>query len=190
MTETDNLISAEQFAEQRHEFPDGGRWAELEAGKVVTLSDTDVDHGTAILNLSKALAGAVRPTDGYACFDQRFILARNPDTVRSASVAFFKEGPAFAEMDKPASETRPALLVEIASTKDRRLAMRDRVEAWLKWGVPHVWVLDTHAKTVHLFAKHQSPRQLTGTQILTGGEIVPQLSVATNELFDVPKWYR
>ena len=50
------LLTAEQFVAVRHELADGGRWTELIAGRPVLLSPPTVEHGGAVLNLSKALA--------------------------------------------------------------------------------------------------------------------------------------
>ncbi len=50
-------MTAQQFLEQRSEMPEAGQWAELHAGVPVFLELPDVDHGTAVLNFSKALAG-------------------------------------------------------------------------------------------------------------------------------------
>ena len=82
------VMTAEEFIEQRFEFPEAGQWSELEAGQVVHLQPPDVDHGTVVLNLSKALAEFAQSTArGYACFDLGLQLRTNPDTVRFPAIA-------------------------------------------------------------------------------------------------------
>src|SRR5260221_12134109 len=95
------LMTAQQFVDSRDELPDGGRWTELVAGKPVTLSPPTVEHGTAVLNLGKALAEYVqREQGGYACFELGLVIARHPDTVCFPAACFFTAGPLFAEAGK------------------------------------------------------------------------------------------
>jgi len=132
-----DLFTVEQFLTDREELPDGGRWTEVLAGRLVMLQPPTIEHGTAVLNLSKALAEFTQhEPGGYACFELGLIVARNPDTLQFPAVSFFVEGPRFAEADKIVTETRPALVTEVASTNDRRRAMRQRVTGWWIGGCP------------------------------------------------------
>ena len=82
-------LSAEEFAEQKFDFGDGGRWVELVAGKVVSLEPPNAAHGTTVLNLSKALARyLLEAPDGYACFELGLLVARDPDTVRCPALSY------------------------------------------------------------------------------------------------------
>src|SRR5258708_28523272 len=128
------LLTAEQFVAGRDELPDGGRWTELVAGKPVILSPPTVEHGTVVLNLGKALAEySQREQGGYACFELGLVVAHNPDTVYFPAACFFTAGPIFAESGKVLTETRPAVVIEVASTNDRRRGMEQRVTGWLEW---------------------------------------------------------
>ena len=190
MTATDNL-TIETFIEERDELPDGGRWSELQTGKLVTLEPPTVEHGTTVLNLTKALSEFTHQGGtGYACFELGLIIARQPDTVRFPAVSFYVEGPRFAEADKVVTDARPALVVEVASTNDRRRGMHDRVTTWLEWGASSVWVIDPHSKEVHTFEKKGPSKQLSGDETLTGGSILAGFELALSELFKEPAWYR
>lgn len=190
MTTTENL-TIEKFIEERTELPDGGRWTELQRGSLVTLEPPSVEHGTVVLNLTKALSEFVqRGGTGYACFELGLILARQPDTVRFPAISFYVEGPRFAEADKEVTDVPPALVVEIASTNDRRRGMHDRVTTWLEWGIPLVWVIDPHSKEVHTFEQKRASRQLTGIDSLTGGSILSGFDLTLAELFKEPGWYK
>src|SRR5262245_27077764 len=151
---TSTLLTAEQFIAGRDELPDGGRWTELLAGKPVTLSPPTIEHGTAVLNLSKALAGhSQQGQGGYACFELGLVIARNPDTAHFPAISYFTSGPMFAEADRTITESRPALVVEVASTNDRRRGIDQRVANWLDWGVTLAWVVDPLARQVHAVEK-------------------------------------
>ena len=185
------LLTAEQFAAARDELPEAGRWSELIAGKVVTLSPPDTEHGTTVLNLSKAVAVCSRPDQGgYACFGLGLVVKRGPDTVRFPAMSFFSGGPAFAESDKLLTETRPALVVEVPSSNDRRRGLADRIADWLAWGVKHVWVLDPQAQQAHVFGLHQQPRRLSALETLHGGDPLPGFQTKVGEFFQEPQWWR
>jgi len=185
------LLTAEQFAASRDELPDGGRWSELIAGSVVTLSPPDTEHGTTVLNLSKAVAACSRPDQtGYACFGLGLVVKRGPDTVRFPAMSFFADGPAFAESDKVLTDTCPALVVEIPSSNDRRRGLADRIADWLARGVRHVWVLDPQAQQTHVLGINQQPRRLSSAETLRGGDALPGFQSKVGELFQEPKWWR
>lgn len=187
------LLTVEQFIEQREELPDGGRWTELVAGKLVTLSPPTIEHGTVVLNLTKALSefshDASRKDEcGYACFELGLVLARNPDTLLFPAISYFSGGARFAEADKIVTETRPAAVVEIASTNDRRRGLEQRVTGWFDWGVGLVWVVDPQARQVQVVEKGQPARRLGEAQSVYGSGELAGFKIAVGELFREPKW--
>ncbi|MBI3866131.1 MAG: Uma2 family endonuclease [Planctomycetia bacterium] len=186
-----DLMTAEEFVAGREELPDGGRWVELVSGKLVTLSPPTIEHGTAVLNFSKALARHTQANrEGYACFELGFLLSRRPDTLLFPAVSYFTSGPMFAESDKVLTETCPTLVVEVASTNDRRRDFDQRVSGWLNWGVPVVWVLDPQEKQVHAVEQGRGGQRLSEHQELLGGSVLPGFQVRVAELFQVPAWAR
>jgi len=188
---SDELLTAEQFVASRHELPDGGRWTELIAGRPVLLSPPTVEHGNAVLNLSKALADySQRGQGGYACFDLGFAVARNPDTVKFPAACFFMTGPMFAESDKILTETRPTLVIEVASSNDRRRGLDERIGGWLNWGVPLVWLLDPHARQVHVFEKGRAGQVVGEHQTLSGGSVLFEFATNVGNLFKEPGWWK
>jgi Uma2 family endonuclease len=184
------ILTVEQFVAGRDELPDGGRWTELVAGKPVILSPPTMEHGTAVLNLSKAMAEYTQKMQqGYACFELGLVVARNPDTVHFPAVCFFTTGGIFAEADKIVTETRPSLVIEVASTNDRRRELEQRLKLWLEWGVKLVWVLDPQEKLVHAFEKGCAAKRLTDEQLLSGESILSGFEVGVGALFKAPAWY-
>jgi len=187
----DSLLTAEEFAATRHELPDGGRWTELVAGRPVLISPPSVEHGNAVLNLGKALAEySQKGQGGYACFELGFTIARNPDTVLFPAACFFTIGAMFAESDKTVTESRPAVIVEVASSNDRRRGLDDRIGGWLNWGVSVVWLLDPHAKRVHVFEKGCPGQPLAEHESLTGQSVLSGFQTNVGNLFKEPGWYK
>jgi Uma2 family endonuclease len=184
-------MTVEQLLEERAELADGGRWTELVAGRTVMFTAPSIEHGTVVLNLSKALAAySQKEQRGYACFEIGLVLSRAPDTVRFPAVSFFTEGPMFAESDKQTTDARPTLVVEIASTNDRRRDMRQRVAAWLEWGVPQIWVLDPHEKQAHAFERESASRRVSQHETLFGTGAIADFSLKVADLFAEPKWWK
>ena len=181
-------MTVEQFLDQRGEMPEGGQWAELHAGVPVFLEPPDVDHGTVVLNLSKALATYFHQVDaGYACFDLGLHVGRQPDTVYFPAASLFLSGPRFAEYDHAVTATAPALVIEVLSTPDRKQGLDERIARLLHWGVPTIWTIDQQAKTVQLFDR-QEQRVLTTSDILDAVPALPGFRLPVIDLFTVPDW--
>ncbi len=181
-------MTVDQFLDQRGEMPEGGQWAELHAGVPVFLEPPDVDHGTAVLNLSKALATYFHQVDaGYACFDLGLHVARQPDTVYFPAVSLFLTGPRFAESDNPVTSTVPALVIEILSTPDRKQGLELRLAQLLHWGVPTIGTVDLKAKTIQ-FWDRQGQRLLLADEVISNVAALPGFRMPVMELFTVPEW--
>jgi Uma2 family endonuclease len=183
-------ITAEEFAQLRAGDDFDLQRAELVRGQVEVLEAPDLLHGAVVLNLTKGLAEYLQKApdeSGYACFEIGLIVARGPDTVRRPPVSFFVGGERFAELDRSVTQTRPALIVEIGSTNDRRKAMRDRVQSYLDWGVRTVWVVDTLEKGVHCIRQGQPPRLFAGGQSIPGTPVFADLKISVKSLFEMPE---
>jgi Uma2 family endonuclease len=184
------LLTAEQFVEQRYEMPDAGQWAELDRGILTFLQPPDLDHGNVILNLSKALAGYVQTTQrGYACFELGLLVEKRPDTLRIPAACYYLDGPRFAEADKPFSETPPAVVIELASTNDRRRNMDVRIEQYHAFGVPQAWVIDPHERCLHVCSRGEGAVRFGEVDVLAT-ELLLGFRIRVNELFKVPDWWK
>ncbi|MDZ4689615.1 MAG: Uma2 family endonuclease [Planctomycetaceae bacterium] len=174
----------------RH-LEDGDRWLELVGGRIVRLSPPDERHGNVVRNLSKALSAALRKESRlYPCFELALLVERDPDTVRCPAISCFPLSGGLGELDKLLTDTRPELIVEVASSNDRREAMSDRVEGYLDWGVPHLWICDPASEHVHVFEQGQRPRMLKPNEYLSGGTVVLGFGMLVGELFADPAWLK
>ena len=186
------VMSAEEFAANRADLPDAGQWAELIRGVPVTLQPPDIDHGTVVLNFSKALAAYVQLQEaGYACFDLGLRVERRPDTIFFPAISYFTEGERFAEADKDYTDAVPPLVVELLSTPDRRKTINERTGIYINRGIRMVWVIDPLQRVVHVVEKG-SPhaRRLSEFETLTGEPVLQEFSVRVQELFVEPEWVK
>ena len=187
------LVTAEEFANLKYDLPDGGRWTELFAGRIITLQPPDEMHGNIVLNLSKTMAATYQPgvpPAGVACFDVGILVQRDPDTILSPAMSYFSSGAGFAPVDEIYSDRVPRLVCEIASTNDRRRHMAERVLAYLERGVELVWVIDPVEKRCHVHGRDLSPKQLDDWQTLEGGQIVSEFRTTVASLFADPGWWK
>ncbi|MDQ3329281.1 MAG: Uma2 family endonuclease [Planctomycetota bacterium] len=184
-------MTAAQFAEQRHELPDGGRWTELVAGETKTLHPPDDKHGDVVLNLSKAIASSLSPTDpAYASFELGVLTVRNPDTVRFPAMSVFTSGDRFAGIDAVYVSNVPALVVEVVSTNDRRTSIAERVYEYHRIGVDKVWVADPHSQAMTVLRRDSSPVTFSGDERLSDFVLLPRFEIRTRDLFAVPAWWQ
>jgi Uma2 family endonuclease len=184
-------LTAEQFLDERLELPDAGQWAELIEGIPICLQPPDLEHGNTVLNLSKALAGYIQHSErGYACFDLGLRVARNPDTIRFPAISYFLEGPRFAESDKLFTDVVPALVVDLASTPDRREHIPARVAQFHAWGVRQVWVIDCGNQYVRVESRGADAVSLSAADILRAESLLEGFALPVSALFAEPEWWR
>lgn len=194
------MLNAEEFAKTKFDLPEGGRWSELVAGEVRQFEAPDDTHGTIVLNLTKALgehlhsghdtAAVDEPRQrAYACYELGLITCRDPDTVRCPPVSVFIGGEAFAEMDREVTESRPGLVIELATSNQRRAEMAERVLEWHAWGVTCVWVINSIDKSVHVAEPGQVVEVRATAETLVGPAALAGLEFPVRDLFVEPDWW-
>lgn len=185
------MMTASEFAAHRHELPDGGRWTELVAGETRTLHPPDDKHGDVVLNLSKAIASALRPTDAaYANFEVGILTGRNPDTIRFPAMSVFTTGDRFAGIDAVYVTEVPALVVEVVSTNDRRRSIAERVYEYHLVGAETVWIADPQGGAVTVLRRNATPMTFRGEERLSNFTLLPRFEMPACDLFAVPDWWQ
>lgn len=184
-------MTVTDFLTERFDLPDSGQWAELVEGELVILQPPDLDHGTTVLNLSKAFAEhAQRTEQGYACFDLGLQIAADPDTVRFPAVSLFTKGDRFAELDNQVTTSVPDFVIELASTADRRKQMGDRVAAYRTWGVRQVWVVDPAERLLYVTAEQRRSQPFKEHETAWGSPVLDGFSIKVSDLFVEPDWWK
>jgi Uma2 family endonuclease len=188
-----NILTASEFAARKLELPEAGRWHELHDGQTVLLSAPDDAHGTVLLNLSKALAHWFRTqpsaSRGYACHQMGVQVQSHPDTVYVPAVSIFQGGQAFSQFDQIIATEVPRIVIDIASSNDRRRDMRLRTTAYMKLGVQVIWIPDPFKKEIQVIQRGAHTLALGGWQYLEGGDYLPGFRVGVESVFAQPKWW-
>jgi Uma2 family endonuclease len=195
------IMTAEEFADQKYDLPEGGRWSELIAGEPVILEQPSDAHGNVIRNLSRFLAQWIEEKQvGYACFELGIIVQRAPDTVISPAVSYFVAGNRWDETDKVVTDTKPALIIDVASTVDRRRNMPARISHYRKMGIPVAIVIDPMELKVAVHTGTDQVDVLGRDEVLTPkndwidasseNPLLAGLSISVSDIFEQPDWWQ
>jgi Uma2 family endonuclease len=186
-----SVLTVDEYLDQRFDLPESGQWSELQDGIPVFYEPPDVDHGTAVLNLSKVLSEYVhREGIGYPCFDLGLIVARRPDSILFPAVSYFLTGTRFAEADRAATETVPEFVVELLSTPDRQTVFDARAACYLNRGTGLVWGIRPRERSVEIRRPGHPPHVVQRHEVLDAGPFLPGFSAPVERLFEEPEWYR
>ncbi|MGH2562604.1 MAG: Uma2 family endonuclease [Thermomicrobiales bacterium] len=116
--------------------------------------------------------------------DTRFILSRDPYTVRMPDVAFVRADRLPPEQERVGPmPLAPDLVVEVVSPDDRYEEVTQKIELYQRAGVPLLWLVEPRRKTVTIYAAGHEPRSLTATDTLDGGNVLPGFSLPVADVF-------
>lgn len=188
-----STLSAKDFAELKYTLPEAGRWHELHEGQTVSLSAPDEAHGTIVYNLSRALAdwfkSQPQQSRGYACHDLGLHVHSGPDTVYVPAISIFREGRPFGQFDNVIATEVPGIVVDVASSSDRRRDMRLRTSAYMQHGVQCVWIPDPYKKEIQVIRSGCHTMALGKWQTLEVGELLPGFAMSVQSVFAEPEWW-
>lgn len=186
-------LTAQEFAELKFTLPEAGRWHELHDGQTVLLSAPEEIHGTVVMNITRALAEwfQMQPpkTRGYACHDLGMHVHTDPDTVYVPSVSIFREGKMFGQFDNVIATEVPTIVIDVASSTDRRRDMRLRTSAYMHHGVECVWVPDPFKKEIQVIRNSKHTLALGKWQTLNADDLLPGFTIPVESVFQEPKWW-
>ena len=164
----------------------GNQRRELVRGELRTMAPAGFEHGAVIINLSLALAVHVKKhkLGVVVGAETGFVLARNPDVVRGADIAFVSTARLPApEAAKKFYEGAPDLAVEVASPSDSLEEIEEKVDDYLNARTPLIWVVNPRRKTVTIYRPGQKLRILSESDTLEGEEVVPGFTCQVAEAF-------
>jgi Uma2 family endonuclease len=131
-------VSVEEYLHSS--FPGVDR--EFRDGILVERSMPDYLHGKTQALLI-ALFMALRKTLSlYPCAETRMRLRSGRFLIPDVAV-FHRVEPGLVP------DTPPLIAVEILSSGDRLAEVRERLEEYRAWGVPHVWLVDPHSRRLY-----------------------------------------
>lgn len=193
MSPSPAILTASEFAVQKPELPEAGRWHELHEGRLALLSAPDDHHGTVVLNISRALATWFQTQKtrvrGYACPELGIHVSSDPDTVYVPALSIFFDGTPFSQFDRAVASEVPKLVIDVASSNDRRSEMRRRTTAYLQHGVEVIWIPDPFKKEVQVIRRAAHTLAPGKWQMLEGGSVLPGFQLPVEHVFAEPGWW-
>jgi Uma2 family endonuclease len=177
------LLTAEDFAQVAHVLGP----CELVRGEIVPMSPGGIRHsrvtGRAFFlleshcrsqNLGRVLTG-----------EAGVVVARHPDTVRGADVAFIS----YERLPRDMAEDRylqepPELVIEVFGKDASWEKMEQKVAEYHALGVDLVWVVDPHTLTLRAHPRDESPRVLRDGDVASADPHVPGFSVRVSQFFE------
>ena len=185
-TVPDRLLTAEEFLA----LPDDPKVERvLIRGRVVEVPMTrrSFPHSSTEARLAYLLSAWQRKSAGLwivASGEAGCYLRRRPDTIVGIDAAVFPRDAAPTDEDKSNLFSSPPLLaVEILSSSDTVELVQDKVTNYLSCGVPLVWIVDPHFRTVVVHRPDAAPEMFSGDEELSGDPHLPGLRVAVKEVF-------
>jgi Uma2 family endonuclease len=178
--EAERLYTADELLR----FPDTSHY-ELVEGNLREMAPTGDFHGVYTSNISIEIGWFVRQNKLGETFaaETGFLIRRNPDTVKAPDFAFisherltFPRGTGFV----PAV---PDLVLETRSPSDRPAAVATKIQEWLEAGVRLAIDLDPAKRTLTVYQPGETPKMLSETDTLEGGEVLPGFTLPLSRLF-------
>mgnify|MGYP005838483485 CR=1 FL=1 len=159
---------------------------ELVRGELRTLAPAGFDHGAVTINLAVPLGSFVKAKRLGVVLgvETGFRLAREPDTVRGADVAFVKAS-RVPRSGRPQGywEGAPDLAVEVLSPTDTAEEVEAKVDDYLNAGTALVWVVNPRRRTVTVHRPGHNPVVLRERDTLDGGDVLPGFACPVAEIF-------
>ena len=162
--------------------------SELIRGVLHQTVATGIEHGEIAVNFAILMGTFVKAgrLGRVVGTDAGIWLERNPDTVREPDIAFISaEKIPLDTRVRGYAEVVPDLVVEIISPNDRPVAVYDKAQMWLRFGVRLVLLIDPDVRTVTVMPQDGPSQTLTDADTLDGGDVLPGFSCAVSDIFDL-----
>jgi Uma2 family endonuclease len=154
---TAQLVSVEEYLHTSFEYD-----AEYVEGKIVYRSLPQLNHSEMQGNLYSALREEGR-SFGYKVWPElRIRTMRDPARFRVPDLCLTLGKP-----DEQILTSPPFLCIEILSPEDSALELRMKIDEYLAFGIPYVWVIDPTSGTGEIYTPDRVAR-ITNGQITAG----------------------
>lgn len=179
------LITAEQFRELA-EVP--GKRVELVAGQPIERAPFGARVALIAMQVFHTLCAYVEERNLGKVFTTGlgYILHRDPDTVRMATVSFIAASSIPDVIADGFWPGAPDIAVEVVSPSDHANDVYAKAREYVGSGVRIVWVLWPKRRAVSVHTRDEKTAELGPEDILDSGDVLPGFSVRVGELFTIP----
>ncbi len=158
--------------------------AELVRGVLVVREPAGFRHGAVSAVLTSLLRDHVvaHRLGLIVAAETGFLLARDPDTVRAADVAFVRRDRIPDPEPVGYARLAPDLVVEVLSPDDRPGETLAKVGEWLNAGTRLVWVVDPARRLARVYRLDGSETVVAEADALDGEDVVAGFSVRLGDI--------
>jgi Uma2 family endonuclease len=148
---------------------------ELVRGMLLIREPAGYQHGDVAARLLLAIGNFVYVNSLGRVFaaETGFTVARDPDTVRAADVAFISNARLPDPVPRGFADLAPDLAVEVLSPDDRADEVLAKVADWLGAGARLVWVVDPLRVSARVYRADGSESVLAVDAELDGEDVLP-----------------
>ncbi len=180
------MITAEKLmtAEELLRLSSQGRY-ELVKGVLVEMTPPGYEHGKVANRFNYRLTHHViqNGLGEVVAAETGFRLARDPDTVRAADIAFVSEARRPAIPPTGYAEFAPDLVVEVVSPHDNPDEIQSKVTDWLEAGVRLVLVMYPRSRQVAVYRSLREVIVLTEADTFSAPDLLPGFSCPVADIF-------
>jgi Uma2 family endonuclease len=115
-------------------------------------------------------------------YDAFVYTRQTPNMPRLSEVAYISHE-RFSKIDA-SSLFAPELVVEVISPQDSWMEINDILEAYFELGVQLVWIINPQRKQVQVYTALTHLEIFNAQDTLTGGEVLPGLTILVADIFD------
>ncbi len=164
---------------------------ELVDGEIQLMEPAGGEHGEIALKIGARLLVFVDEHDLGKAFaaETGYILKHaqeegERDTVKGIDASFIRKERVPPEgIPKKFIPFPPDLAVEVVSPGDTKREVAEKVQEYLDFGVPLVWVVRPSEKTVTVHRANGDIETKQGDEVLSGEDVVPGFVLAMNQIF-------
>jgi len=180
------VVTAEKLmtAEDLLRLSGQGRY-ELVKGVLVKMTPPGYEHGATTMRFAIRIANHVSAHDlgEVVAAETGFRLARNPDTVRGADVAFVSKARQPAVAPAGYADFAPDLVVEVVSPNDDPDEIQTKVAEWLEFGVRLVLIVYPRSRQVAVYRSLREVTILTEADTFSAPEVLPGFTCPIAAIF-------
>jgi Uma2 family endonuclease len=179
--EATKLMTAEELLQ----LPSSERY-ELVKGVLVEMAPPPgSEHGSLANQLAYLLTHYIRQHDLGRVFaaETGFRLARNPDTVRAADVAFVSKARCPAKFPKGYLDFAPDLVAEVVSPSDNPDEIQAKIKDWLDAGTQMVLFVYPGSRQVVVYRSLREVTVLTEKDAFSAPDILPGFACSVSDIF-------
>lgn len=181
------VLTAEEFMA----LPDNGRDRMLIRGHLLEKKMTyrNAFHSTVMMHLGFLLSMWLEANKHLKLKvvggEAGIRLHQDPPTIVGVDVAVIRaEANLYSENNRTIFDEPPLLAVEILSPSDRQREIDIKIDEYLSAGVPLVWIINPHHRTVVAYQPHLPPQLFAGAVDLTAEPTLPGFRIPVSRVFE------